>query len=1106
MKKNLARGEWCPHAVKKALFIMKLTVLLVLAATLHVSAKVNGQTKISLHLDRVEISRALNSIERQGVYHFLYNSRLNGIQQKVSMDVSNEDVKDVLVRMFAGTDLTYKMLENNLIVVLSAKLAIQDIKVTGKVVDSSGEALAGVSVTVKGTSNGTVTDNAGNFTLTAPEKSTLVFSYVGYQSQEMPVNSRSVLNISMVSSKIALDQVVVIGYGTQKKRDLTGSIDVVKGAEVADKPSTNPVSSLQGMVAGLTIVNSGQAGADPTVRLRGVNSTNNADPLYVVDGILQTNIDYVNPADIETIEVLKDPSSISIYGLQGGNGVIIITTKRAAKGETRVNFSSITGVQKVISKIKVTDAAGFKKLYNEQLANTGAAPFDYTNYTANTNWQDQLFRSAVTTSNTLSISNSGDKSTTYLSLGYNNQQGVEKDDQYKKYVGRLNEEIRVTKGITVGGELSGLFFEQHPPVGTIEQEALWAAPIAPIKAGPGLYYSMPSFQRAQVGNPVADIDQGNGTVLNNGYRGTGDVFASIKFLKYFTWKSTWYTDLGFNQGRAYTQLPYHYINLGEGSIPTDTSYNNLAHTGISQTQATYKTFQQDHTLTFEKTFNEDHHLTILAGFSTLYHYSNTLSGNRTDTSLNIPNDPTLWYLGIAQQSNPGNFNGGAQEDASESYMARVNYSYKGRYLVNATYRRDGTSKFAGTHRWGNFGSVGLGWVVTDEDFMRNVRGLDFLKIKASYGTVGNGLSAQNYLPYPGLSTSGVGVFGNNLYPSVAALYKPDPNLHWEVVKGADAGFELEAMKHRLSLNVDFYDRKTDGIITGVTLPGTTGRLPYYTNLGTIDNKGIEIEASWGDHIGRDFRYSIGGNFSYDKNLVTSIPAEFNFALTNGINLTETGNSIGYFYGYKQTGIYQTTAQLDKTPHIASALPGDIMYADVNHDGKIDQNDRTYLGTPFPKFNFGGNILFGYKSFDISINLQGVAGNKIYAQRKTYTFATLNYETNRLQAWTGAGTTNVEPILDNTRSNNYLFSNYWLEPGDYLRIRNLAIGYTFDVHHMSMGPVKGLRLYISGQNIATFTKGRGYSPEVPISSPTTAGADNGVYPVPAVYSFGLNATF
>ncbi len=425
--------------------------------------------------------------------------------------------------------------------------------------------------------------------------------------------------------------------------------------------------------------------------------------------------------------------------------------------------------------------------------------------------------------------------------------------------------------------------------------------------------------------------------------------------------------------------------------------------------------------------------------------------------------------------------------------------------MNLTYRRDGTSKFSPSHQWGNFGSVGAGWVMTDEDFMQNIKWLDFLKIKASWGTVGNGLNIGNYLSYPALTNANVGIFGNNVYTSVTPAYVPDPNLHWEKVEGKDAGFELRALKNRLSLDVDFYDRKTHDILTTITLPGASGNTNFFTNLGTIDNKGIEVSAGWKDNISRDFSYAVNGNFSVNKNEVLSI-GNINFQITNGINLTQSGNSIGYFYGYKQTGIYQTTAQLDKSPHLASAAPGDISYADINGDGKIDQNDRTYLGTPFPKYNFGGTVSFNFKGFNLGIDLQGVAGNKIYVQRKTYNFATLNYEVNRLNAWTGAGTTNVEPILDNTRSNNFLFSNYWLEPGDYLRLRTIQIGYLFDVNRLKNTGIKTLRVYVSGQNIATFTKATGYSPEVPISAPTTAGADNGVYPVPATYSIGINLSF
>lgn len=1086
---------------------MKLTTILIICFTLQVSAKGFGQKRLNLQFQKTEIARILTTIEKSTSYRFLYDNSLKGVKLKVNLNVKDADIKQVLDQMLAGTGLSYQFMENDLIIIRdgSAGGEVVQAVVTGKVMGDSGVALQGVTVQVKGTTRGTTTNEQGSYSINASDNEVLVFSYVGYDGQEVPVAGKTQINVTLALTKQELTQVVVIGYGTQRKRDLTGSIAVVSGADIAKMPSTNPVASLQGRVAGLTIVNSGQAGAAPTVRIRGVNSTSNADPLYVVDGILQTNIDYLNQADIETMEVLKDPSSIAIYGLQGGNGVIIITTRRAKRGQTNINFVTNVGVQNVNNKIKVVDANGFKKLYSQQLANIGAAPFDYSNYTGNTNWQDQVYRSAVIDNNSLSISNSTDKSTTYLNIGYSNQQGVLKYDQYQKYVARLNEEIRVTNNIRVGADVTGSYWKQNPPAGGIENAALWASPIVPVQAGPGLYYAMPSFQRAQVGNPVAAIDYANGHTLNSGYRVTGSLYAEIKFLKNFTWKSTVYTDMSFNDSRGYTALPYHYINLGEGAVVTDTSYDRLAHTSVSQEKNNYRAFQQDHTLTFDKTFG-DHHLTVLAGFSTLYNYHEFIRGSRTDTSLNIPDDPTLWYIGVSQQSNPGTFDGGADEYASMSYLGRVNYTYKNRYLLNVSYRRDGSSKFAGSHQWGNFGSVGAGWVMTDESFLRDVSWLNFLKLKASWGTVGNGLYFQNYVPYPILEQSNVGIFGDHIYPSVTAPYIPDPNLHWEVVKGTDAGFEARLLKNRLSVDVDFYDRKTSDILTDITI--LNDNRPYRTNLGTIDNKGIEVSLGWSDKIGKDFRYSINGNFSYNKNNVVSIGNAFNFQIfSNGVNMTQTGYSIGYFYGYQQIGIYQNTAQIDKTPHLASAAPGDIMFKDVNGDGKIDQNDRTYLGSPFPKVNFGGSINLAYKGFDLTVDVQGVTGNKVYVQRRTATFATVNYEANRLNAWTGAGSTNVEPILDNTRSNNFLFSNYWLEPGDYFRLRTLQLGYTFNVNTTLRNTgIKAFRLYVNAQNVATFSHTTGYSPEVPISSPTTGGIDNGIYPVPAIYSFGVNLTF
>lgn len=984
----------------------------------------------------------------------------------------------------------------------------QNVTVRGIVRDAStNEALPGVSIAVRGTTSGTQTTPDGAYTLSVPANARLVFSFIGYTTQEVAVGTRTQLDVALAASASELEQVVVIGYGTATKRDLTGSITSVKGDELARLPATNPVSSLQGKVAGLTIVNSGRAGAAPTVRIRGVNSTNNSDPLYVVDGVFQTNIDYLNPADIESMEVLRDPSSIAIFGLQGGNGVIIVTTKRAARGETRVSFQSMVGVQSVQQRINLSNGAEFLKLYSAQLSNIGAAPFDATRYTANTNWQDQVLRNAIITTNNLSFSNNSEKTTTYLSFGYNLQEGVVKNDQYKKYIGRINEEIRVSNHLRIGGDITGFHWRQQDP-GTDLNNALWAAPIVPVQAGEGIYYSMPSFQRAQVGNPVARINRANRTTDNQGYRAIASIFAEVKFMQHFTWRSAAYTDLGFNQGRGYTPLPYRFINLGEGTTRTDTTFDRSVRTSVSQSQAVYRKFQQDHTLTYDRTFGQVHHLTALAGFTTLYQGSTSLSGNRRDTTLNIPNNPDFWYLSIAQQSNPGTYGGGAGEEAYMSFLGRVSYSYAGRYLLNATFRRDGGSKFAPARRWGNFGSVGLGWVVSDESFFSSWKGMDFLKLRAAWGTVGNGLGIGSYVFYPVLNNANVGVFGNNVYTSVAPAYVPDPNLHWEVVRGIDVGLELRTFSNRLSADINWYDRKTNDILTTITLLGSAGNTSYFTNLGSIDNRGVELTLGWNDKLGEDFGYRLGANFSYNRNVVESIGNNIDFQIlgNGGVNRTETGKSIGYFYGYRQTGIYQTTASLDKTPAFANSLPGDIAYADTNGDGRLTEADRTYLGTPFPPYNFGTSLTLNYKGFDLMLEGQGVAGNKIFIQRRTATFATLNYEANRLNAWTGAGTSNVEPILDNTRGNNFLFSSYFLEPGDYFRIRTLQLGYNIGPRTLERLGMKQLRLYVSGQNVLTFSRTTGYSPEAPIASPIAAGADNGTYPVPAVYSVGINATF
>lgn len=989
-------------------------------------------------------------------------------------------------------------------------LAQAPITIKGKVTGTGDAGLAGVSIQVKGGSQGTSTDASGNYSINANPQATLTFSYVGYGEMEVPVNGRTTIDITLTAAASQLEQVVVVGYGTQRKRDLTGSITSVRGEEISRLPNTNPVSSLQGKVAGLTISTSGDAGSSPVVRIRGINSTNSASPVYVVDGILHDNIDFLNPADIESIDVLRDPSSIAIYGLRGANGVIAITSKKAVRGQTRINFQSTVGVQRVNNRISLVDAAGFKKLYDaqvdaSQLLDPTIKDFDYTNYNANTDWQEQIFRSAIINTNNLSISNSGEKSSTLLTLGYNNQQGVLKYDHYQRYLIRLNEEIRLNNNIKVGADLTGTHWISDGAAASITN-ALWAAPIVPIQFDEKTYYSMPSFQRAQVGNPVASLNRNNRTSVNKGYRLIGSLFAEVKFLTNFTWRSTVYSDFGFNNSRSYTALPFAFINLGEQTVPTNTTTDATVRTGVSQSQSESKRFQQDHTLTFDKRLTGGHSLTALAGFTTIYSHSSNVSGNRRDTTVNVPNNPDFWYLSTISTNNPGSYGGGGGESSIVGAFGRVSYAYKGKYLLNATIRRDGSSKFAPQNRWGTFGSVGAGWVVSDEAFFDNIKGIDFLKLRGAWGLTGNANGFADNLYRPGISNASTAIFGDNVYTAIQAAYIPDPNLHWEVVRGLDFGMDLKLLNNRLGAEINLYNRTTTDILTSVTLPNESRG--YFTNLGKITNKGVEVTLTWSDKLSKDFSYSFSPNFSYNKNVVNSIGDKTNFRLigNGGANLTETGQSIGYFYGYRQTGIYQTVADLTKSAAFSNSLPGDVAYADIDGDGVITAADRTYLGTPFPPYSFGFSFSAIYKDFDFAVDGQGVAGNHIYTQRRISNFAVLNYESNRLNAWTGPGTTNVEPIIDNGRGNNYLFSSYYLEPGDFFRLRTVQIGYTLGRNIGNSIGIQKARIYVSGQNIKSWSQVTGYTPEPPIGSILGGGADNGLYPVPSIYSVGINLTF
>ncbi|MEO8111539.1 MAG: TonB-dependent receptor [Ginsengibacter sp.] len=985
----------------------------------------------------------------------------------------------------------------------------QAVIVSGTVIGADGTSIAGVTVQEKGTKGGTATDASGKFSLSVSSaNATLNISSLGYKSQSIALQGRSDVTVVLEGEGAKqLEQVVVIGYGSAQKKDLTGSIVTIKGKEIADKPSANPLSLLQGKVAGLSIVNSGRPGAEPDVRIRGTNTINGVKPVYIVDGILNDNINFLNPADIESIEVLKDPSSLAIFGVRGANGAIAITTKKAKAGQLLVNLNSSVGIKKVQDKIKLTNAAQFKELYTEQLANQGGT-FDYSLWNANTNWQDEIFQDGVINYNNISITGATEKNRFYMGLGYINEEGIIKHEQLKKYTLNFSDELRVTKGLRFGITMNAYRAELPLPQGQAEGavgSAIRAAPIAPVlDPATALYHTLPSFQRAQVFNPLVGVEDGKNTFIGREYRAVGSIYGEVDFLKNFNFRVQLFADYGFNTSRSYQPIIVVYNPEIVGNDKRDTSSRS---TSVAQSQDIYPKTQMDYLLTFKKNFG-GHNLSLLGGVTTYYRaFEGTSSSVQQGTSQIIPNNPDKWYVDAVGDPSTKRGSGSSWEDASLSFLARALYNFENKYLINASFRRDGSSQFYRLgNQWKNFGAVGVGWVVSKENFFEGQHFLDYLKLKGSWGILGNKNidDRYRYPAYPTLTNANSGVFGNNIVPALEREYIPDPNLNWETVHSYEAGLELNTFKNSLHFEANYYNKVTKDVLT--LIAGPSGTLPGLGNLGEVANSGFEFSASYNAKIARDIDFNVSGNFTTIKNNVNKLN-KTGFEIINGAARTTAGFPIGYFYGYVSDGIYQSNTEIAKSPvsKIGIVQPGDIKYKDINGDGEITTDDRTVIGNPTPDFTYGGSVSFAYKGIDLGIDMQGVYGNEIYRAWNQGTFADFNYQTERLDRWNGPGTSNWEPILSTKRAVNYQNSNYRIEDGSFFRIRNLQLGYTFGENMLSKAKIKSLRIYLNAQNLATFANNTGYTPEIGGSS-TAFGVDNGTYPVPAVYSVGINLNF
>src|ERR1035437_3155315 len=845
-------------------------------------------------------------------------------------------------------------------------------QVKGKITDDKNIPVAGASVQVKNTLRGTFSDVDGGFVIVASSNDTLVFSMLSMATQKLPVAGQTFINVKLLEESKALNEVVVIGYGTVKKSDLTGSVASIKSVDLTKITSLNPEQGLQGKVTGVQVTStSGAPGAVPSVRIRGVGTFNNSSPIYVVDGMILDDISFLNSQDIESMNILKDASATAIYGSRGANGVIIITTKTGAKGTGKAAFeySGEYSIQILEKKINLLSGKDYARVVNEI-----TPTYNNVDLVPNTNWQSLIFHPASIQSHQLSVSGATELTQYYMSIGYFNQQGIVDKSNYERVTFKLNNTYSLTKNIKVSNFLSVTpYKQQNAP--NVTYSAYRARPdLAP-------YNPDGSFAEVfNVGNPLADLAYSND--FNNGVRGVGNMFAEATILKNFKAKTSFGLDAGYNQATSFT--PAYFVS------PQQQNLLNTLNKGNSHNIA----WLWENTLSFNKQFGL-HFLDIVAGYT----MQKTSSENFAITGKNIiRTSPDFWYFNQSYIYDPTNgvntlnsISNGVdpnQNFSMISYLLRANYTYNSKYILTATFRRDGSSKFSSGNQYGNFPSFAAGWVVSKEHFMENLPFISNLKVRGSWGMTGN--DKIGYLNQYSVTQALVTVLGNPPAANSAVTYSVsgNPNLKWESTTQADGGLEIGLLKGKLSGEFDYYHRITNDILIPLSTPDYLGNgqgAQEYFNAASVKNTGFEGKITWKDKI-EQVGYSISILGSTIKNTVLKVGGSsgidsvlYGGYLSNGIPVTQSriGLPIGAFYGYKTNGVFQSIAELNSYPHLSTAVPGDLRFVDVNHDGKIDGNDRTFIGSPIPKFILGLNVETDYKGFDLSIDIQGVYGNKIF---------------------------------------------------------------------------------------------------------------------------------
>ena len=972
----------------------------------------------------------------------------------------------------------------------------QQITVQGVVKDQTGETVIGASVMEKGTTNGTITGIDGDFSLNMSSNGTLVVSFVGYKTQEVQVKGQKQLQVVLSEDAEMLDEVVVIGYGTMKKSDLTGAVSSIGNKDIKDSPVSNLGQAIQGKISGVQIVDAGKPGDNVSIKIRGLGSINNCDPLVVIDGVpTDLGLSSLNMADVERLDVLKDASATAIYGSRGANGVVMITTKRGTEGKGKLAVSANYSFQNATNVPSLLNAAQYAELSNDMMVNSGRNPNpEWANPSelgAGTDWMDELLRTGVMQNYTVSYSGGNEKSHYYVSGGFLDQSGIVKSVNYRRFTFQSNSDAQVLKWLKFSNNIT--FSADTKKSGSYNiGDALKALPIYPVKNEDGSW-SGPDGNSEWYGstrNPIGPTELNKSQT--DGYNFLVNLTAELTFTKWLKFKSTFGYDAKFwfidNFTPKYNWKP----------TPTE-------ETSRYKSDNKSFTYLWDNYFLFDHTFAEKHRVGLMAGMSAQWNTNDYLNAQKNvfmfDNVHEMDNGEEMYAIG-----------GNETEWALLSYMARVNYSYEDRYLLTATIRRDGSSRFGKKHRWGTFPSVSVAWRASQEKWFPKNDYVNDLKVRAGYGVTGSQASVGNYSYLASYNTS-VYPFGisNGNQTALVSSTLANPYIHWEEVAQTNIGFDASLFNSRVMFSFDAYLKETRDMLVKASIPITSGfedTTTTYTNAGKVRNQGIEMSLhtiNLTGELGWETNLTATYNKNKIKDLNSDVPYYINQINNSYVTMLAKDYPINVFYGYVTDGIFQNQSEVNTHAVQPGAEPGDIRFRDLNNDGVINDSDRTVIGNPNPSWLFSMNNSLSYKGFELSVFLQGIAGNKIYNANNidnTGMAAAYNQTTDVLKRWQGEGTSNSMPrAVFGDPNQNTRVSDRFVENGSYLRLKNITLSYTFPKQWLQKAQIENARLSLSCENVATITGYSGFDPEVGIN-----GIDQNRYPISRTFSLGLNFNF